>query len=261
MSERRTLSPQEEADLRFRDGMTAFEAAMTAAGDAEDASIDPGLVQRAVASLADAADLLREQNRPLDEAQAHFGIARILQHARARDEAGEEAVGRYRQGLELLDTTAHRETAFEAFLGLGELLCALANRHVGNARDAGLTRAVAALQAAEFLAAALGDADGIARARRATALALGERFTPDRDRNLLDAIAGAEEALPVLRRRSERAPIEHGSLLVMLGNSWLKDGSTPRSRPTPPPGGSPARSDTRGRSCSGPGRCPGPTST
>jgi hypothetical protein len=139
-----------------------------------------------------------------------------------RVEAYREADEHYRTGLALLDTVAHPELAFEAYLSLGKVLHELASALVGEPREVELRRALVILQAAEFLASCLHDHSRIALQKQVTALALGERFRPDRDENLLDAIALAEEALPFFRQALDRAPIEYGALLVQVGNSWLK---------------------------------------
>jgi tetratricopeptide (TPR) repeat protein len=218
----RALSPEEAADLLFLDGMAAFEQAVTASDGSEDSEPDPTLLQQSLAHLADAAKAFHEQQRAVDEAYTHFRMARGLQRVMRRAEAYREAAEHYRKGLELLDTVAHPELAFEAYLNLGKVLHKLASALVGEPREVELRRALAVLQAAEFLASGLSDPFWTALQKQVTALALGKRFRPHRDENLLDAIALAEEALPFFRKAPDRAPIEYGALLVHVGNSWLK---------------------------------------
>jgi len=218
----RALSPEEAADLLFLDGMVAFEQAIAASDGSEDSEPDPTLLQQSLAHLAGAANAFHEQQRMVDEAYAHFRMARGLQRGIRRVEAYREAAEHYRTGLELLDTMAHPELAFEAYLSLGKILYELGSALVGEPREVELRRALAVLQAAEFLASVLHDQSRIARQKQVGALAIGERFRPDRDENLLDAIALAEEALPFFRQALDRAPIEYGTLLVHVGNSWLK---------------------------------------
>ena len=218
----RQRSAEEDADLRFLEGMAAFEHAAAAAGDAEDTYPDPAVLRQALERLEAAAGAFREQRRPIDEACAHFRMARVIERLRWRLETVQAMAEHYRQGLDLLDTVEQPELAFAACLSLAAILRELALKLAGAPRDAELGRALVILQAAELIADGLDDPARRARAKRAAAMALAERFHPDRDQNLLDAIALAGDALPFFQANRTSAQAEYGSLLHQVGTAWLK---------------------------------------
>lgn len=167
--------------------------------------------------------------KPRDGASSSGGTAlgeiqaaRLLYKSSSSAEQHHQAAERLRGAIQMLDTAAHPGPAFEAFLLLARILEELASGGETADREPRLNQALAWVHAADHLAGLLEDPGRRVRQKRQHALILAARFRPDRDENLLDAIALAGAALRRYELDPESDAEDYGSLLVATGNAWLK---------------------------------------
>jgi len=168
---------------------------------------------------------MKPRDRAASSGEAALGeirAARSLHQASSSAADHRQAAERLRGAIQTLDTATQPGPAFEAFLLLARVLEELASGGETADREPQLNQALACVHAADHLAGRLEDPGCRMRQKRQHALILAARFRPDRDENLLDAIALAGAAIRRYELDPESDAEDHGSLLVATGNAWLK---------------------------------------
>jgi tetratricopeptide (TPR) repeat protein len=225
----------ETAERNLREGQQAFAAALRALDDPEvvpeDMSLDPVSIAHALEQVRLAAAGFARTGSLRLEAHALLEQAEVL--TRAPESAGEtraaytQAEQCARGAFERLDSALDPEPAVRALL-----LQVEAGAHLMSAsdqREQRLLRFSALLDGAAYLAAELGDPMLAAQVGARSARVLAERFTPERDENLLDAIRYGEHAIERMREIPAARVFELPLLLNDLGNCAMKVGGD-RSR-------------------------------
>jgi Tfp pilus assembly protein PilF len=199
----------------------ARSARAALAGAIEDLLPDAALLAGAIERFERGVEQARAAGSANDEglawlarAEAQMLLPRSMETVLAAEEAG-------RRALVLLDAVGERARTLAGYVLLGQALAELATVADPQQR-ARIEAARGVLEAGEILALQAGDALALARLRDSLSRVLGERFKGDRDRNLMDAVALGEQALPALRAVHRPDSLELPALLNHLGNCCVK---------------------------------------
>ncbi len=220
-------SPQDH----LRQGHAAYAAASQGLDDPavvpEDRPLDPDLLAQALEHYRQAAAGFAAAGPATLEAQALLGQAEVLLRMPLNTPDAPERVTQAEQcaraAVERLDCVQEPALATRGFLLLGE-----AARYAAQAKpeqkEARLRSLSSLLESAAYLAQDQDDVLSLARVRAQACHVLSERFEPERDENLLDAIDQGERAVASLREMPETRAFELPALLQHLGNCGMKVG-------------------------------------
>ena len=221
----------------LRAGREAWAAALRALDDSgtvsEDQPLDPALLAQALEQFQLAAAGFARAGSQTMEAQALLGGAEVLLRMATDASGGLEQLWQAEQcargALERLDCVRDLEPALRGYLLLAAISRQLIPTLPPEQREPRLRGLTAVLESAQYLAQEHGDLDLLALAKVHACHVLSERFEPDRDENLLDAIRHGERACARLRELPGARSFELPALLHQLGNCCMKVGGD-RSR-------------------------------
>jgi tetratricopeptide (TPR) repeat protein len=196
----------------------------------EDPIPDPKALQAAQKHFEIAASLFKAEGRATDEARARIGLAEVYLNMPPTVDTCTAAEASCRAAIDVLDTAADPATSLNAYVLLGEAIAPTTVQAPERlAKEARIKRTLGVLRAAEYLADEQDDRLLRARVDAALSRVLGEKYSGDRDANLLDAIRAGHRALPEFRRALATSPLCYPSLQFHLGNCYMRlDG--PRMR-------------------------------
>ena len=199
-------------------------------GPLEDITRDPKLLESAREHFETAASLFKAGDRLTDEAHVRIDIAEVYLNMPPTHDTCTAAEASCRTALDMLDSAEDPIASLRAYVLLAEaMVLSIGHGQEGFEKEQRIKRALGILRAAEYLAAGQDVPMLRARVHEAFSRVLGERFSGDRDANLLEAIRLGQRALPVFRQAQTQSPLRYASLQVHLGNCYMKlDG--PRSR-------------------------------
>ncbi|MCB1916660.1 MAG: tetratricopeptide repeat protein [Rhodocyclaceae bacterium] len=177
----------------------------------------------ALAALDERFGELAEDDDPVASARALAARARLRLLIAREPNALEAAEQSARLALARLDCRRATEHALAAAVVLAEVLAERC-RIVEPAQRTRVERARLALEPYEILALQADDALRLAELRGALSRIVGERYTGERDGNLIDAVMLGEAALPQLREAHRPESIRLPLLLLHLGNCCARIG-------------------------------------
>ena len=222
------MNLQSLGNVQLQAGREALRLAIAEQGkstpQAEDVVYNTGQLQTACENFESAAAAFKREGRTSDEAEARLGFAEAHLKTPLSEETCKVAEASCRAALALLDSSSDLPRSLQGYLVLAEALIApIGYAQGGVEKEHRMDCILGILHAAEYLAAQQPDPLTRAQVDELSSRVLGDRFTGDRDRNLLDAIRVGQRALSTLLHESSAESLaKAASLQVHLGNCYMK---------------------------------------